>query len=160
MNWQARRTKKLHNALETSLEQLRSTTDEITRNVKDKWQEQLYWRRSDEDSTCLRAFRNSNYEEHKARNPDRVPGTCRWFLKNQKFHVWLLNECSDLLWVTADPGCGKSVLSKSLVESELQSDASLQPVFSSSRMTVMSRGVSRMLCARSYIKSSCRSQDY
>ena len=67
---------------------------------------------------CHQVFRTTEYESHKARNPDRVEGTCKWFLKHEKYTEWQ-KPGSSLLWVSADPGCGKSVLSKSLVEKEL-----------------------------------------
>ncbi|KFZ19805.1 hypothetical protein V501_00489 [Pseudogymnoascus sp. VKM F-4519 (FW-2642)] len=66
-------------------------------------------------------FRILDYEKQKDRNPDRVDGTCQWFLQHPKFHDWQENKVSSLLWVSADPGCGKSVLAKSLVSRELLS---------------------------------------
>lgn len=79
---------------------------------------------TDEEAACLQALRTSTYEDHKDRNPRRVPGTCRWFLENDKYDRWREEPCSSLLWVTADPGCGKSVLAKSLVDCELRSATS------------------------------------
>ncbi|KAH0539023.1 hypothetical protein FGG08_004417 [Glutinoglossum americanum] len=70
---------------------------------------------------CHQTLRTSDYEAHKARNPDRVHGTCQWFLRHVNYRTWLESKTSSLLWVSADPGCGKSVLSKSLVDNELQS---------------------------------------
>jgi ankyrin repeat domain-containing protein 50 len=77
-----------------------------------------------DDQKCHQTLRTSDYENHKARNPDRVSGTCQWFLQHQKFHNWLESKTASLLWVSADPGCGKSVLSKSLVDNELRSTES------------------------------------
>ena len=37
-----------------------------------------------------------------------------------KYKDWQQSPLDDLLWISADPGCGKSVLSKSLVENELK----------------------------------------
>ena len=82
------------------------------------------WIRTEEESRCLQSLFTSDYEASKARNPDRVPGTCQWFLQSEKYKKWRDNQSSDLLWVTADPGCGKSVLSKSLIDSELQNTSS------------------------------------
>jgi ankyrin repeat protein len=70
-------------------------------------------------SECLKTLYTSSYKDHKARNPDRVNGTCRWFLKHGSFVQWLQSTKSSLLWLSADPGCGKSVLSKSLIDNEL-----------------------------------------
>ncbi|KAI9928609.1 hypothetical protein MW887_001824 [Aspergillus wentii] len=56
-----------------------------------------------------------DYTRYKDINPERVPGTCEWFLKDEGFSKWR-SSSSDLLWVSAGPGCGKSVLSKTLVD--------------------------------------------
>ncbi|XHF97076.1 hypothetical protein AWENTII_000679 [Aspergillus wentii] len=56
-----------------------------------------------------------DYTRYKDINPERVPGTCEWFLKDEGFSKWR-SSSSDLLWVSAGPGCGKSVLSKALVD--------------------------------------------
>ena len=103
---------------------LQHTADHILTGVEQLSKEQQQWRRTDEESRCLQALCTSTYEDHKDRNPARVPGTCLWFLKNQKYGDWLERCSSDLLWVTADPGCGKSVLSRSLIDHELQSGPS------------------------------------
>lgn len=58
----------------------------------------------------------SNYEEQKNFNPKRVPGTCEWFLESEKFRDWRDATDSRMLWVAADPGCGKSVLSRCLID--------------------------------------------
>ncbi|KAB8276172.1 hypothetical protein BDV30DRAFT_224554 [Aspergillus minisclerotigenes] len=65
----------------------------------------------------------SNYVDHKDRNPVRVRGTCDWFVTNPKFKAWQETQTSQMLWVTADPGCGKSVLAKYLADSVLTSHA-------------------------------------
>src|SRR5436190_3644789 len=72
-----------------------------------------------DEGKILRTFGPAVYEEHKARNPDRVDGTCRWFLRDPKYVAWEMSNMPGLLWVSADPGCGKSVLSKSLIDNEL-----------------------------------------
>ena len=61
------------------------------------------------------------------RNPSRVPNTCNWFLEHEKYQSWRQKEIQSLLWVSADPGCGKSVLSKFLVDelNGLESQATL-----------------------------------
>jgi ankyrin repeat domain-containing protein 50 len=52
------------------------------------------------------------YQYTMDRNRERVPGTCEWFLTDEQFLKWLKGN-SDLLWVSAGPGRGKSVLSRS-----------------------------------------------
>ena len=63
----------------------------------------------------LQRLRTSPYEERKIRNPKRADGTCEWFTSHRLFQNWK-NETSALLWVSADPGCGKSVLARYLVD--------------------------------------------
>ncbi|KAF7891251.1 uncharacterized protein EAF02_001576 [Botrytis sinoallii] len=78
--------------------------------------------RSKEEMDCLQAFRSANlYEEQKDRNPDRVEGTCKWLLESESFRDWRDGESSGLLWISADPGCGKSVLSKAFGDERLVS---------------------------------------
>lgn len=59
------------------------------------------------------------YNDRKNRNPDRVLDTCLWFTTHPLFNNWLESPISSSLWVSADPGCGKSVLSKYLVDEVL-----------------------------------------
>ncbi|GIJ98076.1 hypothetical protein Aspvir_000186 [Aspergillus viridinutans] len=61
------------------------------------------------------------YRDRKDRNSKRVPGTCEWFTSHSRFQKWEHSDQSGLLWVTADPGCGKSVLTKFLVDDFLPS---------------------------------------
>lgn len=60
------------------------------------------------------------YADLKDRNPERLQGTCEWFTNHPRFQKWK-EETSGLLWVTADPGCGKSVLARHLVDGILPS---------------------------------------
>lgn len=57
----------------------------------------------------------SDYEKCKDYNPQRVQGTCEWFLKDERFRKWRDSDFG-LLWVSAGPGCGKSVLSRALID--------------------------------------------
>ncbi|CAI7655855.1 unnamed protein product [Penicillium crustosum] len=77
------------------------------------------WQKSDKETACLQAFRTTNYEYQKDFNPDKEDGTCNWCLQSPIFRNWQENDLSCLLWITADPGCGKSVLSKDLVDNRL-----------------------------------------
>lgn len=63
----------------------------------------------------LQQLCTSPYEDRKNRNPKRADGTCEWFTAHGLFQNWQL-ETSALLWVSADPGCGKSVLARYLVD--------------------------------------------
>ncbi|KAK7420625.1 hypothetical protein QQZ08_010317 [Neonectria magnoliae] len=70
---------------------------------------------------CHRAFKTSKYEFFKNNNPARVPGTCKWVLEHPQYMQWRQSTHNDLLWISADPGCGKSVLAKSLIDEDLPS---------------------------------------
>ncbi|XXH00161.1 imidazoleglycerol-phosphate dehydratase [Hypoxylon texense] len=59
------------------------------------------------------------YQDHKDRNEERTKGTCEWFTSHQLFRNWQHSKTSSLLWVSADPGCGKSGLAKHLVDNVL-----------------------------------------
>jgi hypothetical protein len=72
----------------------------------------------------LRDLYKSSYRDAKDRNPPRVEGTCEWFTSHDRFQAWKGGETCGLLWVSADPGCGKSVLSRYLVDGILPSSAS------------------------------------
>ncbi|KAL9609828.1 MAG: hypothetical protein Q9167_005433 [Letrouitia subvulpina] len=73
-------------------------------------------RQSNDLRDCLRAFKTSDYESQKNVNPIRANGTCKWTLEHPRYREWHDNPYDDLLWISADPGCGKSVLSKSLID--------------------------------------------
>jgi ankyrin repeat protein len=75
---------------------------------------------NDKQRECHLAFKTCSYEDHKNINPERVPETCQWVFTHPQYQRWNQNPNSDLLWISADPGCGKSVLSRTLVDHELQ----------------------------------------
>lgn len=72
----------------------------------------------------LQCLYKSPYKDRKNRNPERVQGTCDWFVSHEHFRTWNESSSSSLLWVSADPGCGKSVLVRHLVDSVVQTTAS------------------------------------
>jgi ankyrin repeat protein len=74
----------------------------------------------EEHRNCHQAFKNSTYEQFKNINPDRVDQTCGWALTHPLYQRWRDSATDDLLWISADPGCGKSVLSKALVDKDLR----------------------------------------
>ncbi|KAK3319607.1 hypothetical protein B0T19DRAFT_362247, partial [Cercophora scortea] len=77
-----------------------------------------------DEEKCLRLLRVSDYKFYKDRIKERVQGTCLWCLDNQKYQEWL-GSASGVLLVSADPGCGKSVLAKYLVEEGLPESATV-----------------------------------
>ena len=77
--------------------------------------EQRVARDEDQQRKLLHTL-TSDYEEQKNINPTRVPGTCEWFLNSKEFLDWRNADNSRILWVSAGPGCGKSVLSRCLID--------------------------------------------
>jgi hypothetical protein len=81
-----------------------------------------------ERQECHQLFRlttgdkDTTYEWYKDRVENRVEDTCMWFLNHDHFKMWVEQSSGPLL-VTADPGCGKSVLAKYLVNDFLPQTA-------------------------------------
>jgi hypothetical protein len=70
---------------------------------------------------------SSDYEGYKNFNTEREAGTCEWFLGDDRFGRWRDSSTSSLLWVSAGPGCGKSVLSRALIDGGLLSTNDTNP---------------------------------
>ncbi|KAL7958166.1 hypothetical protein V8C34DRAFT_324331 [Trichoderma compactum] len=81
-------------------------------------------RRRQEEEDCHQLFRltrkdrDVTYEWYKDRVENRVEDTCLWFIQHEHFQTWFKQDSGPLL-VSADPGCGKSVLAKYLVDEVL-----------------------------------------
>lgn len=59
---------------------------------------------------------STNLEDYRAQLPRPVQGTCSWILTNPKYISWIESEETGLLWVTGEPGCGKTMLSLYLTD--------------------------------------------
>ena len=100
---------------------------------------------SDEESKCFEVLRTSDYKAAKNRNPKRVLGTCKWLLEHPIYQDWTANfPQARLLWISADPGCGKSVLAKTIVD---QYDVSSVCYFFFKNDNVISKSAAHALCA-------------
>ncbi|KAF2663510.1 ankyrin [Microthyrium microscopicum] len=73
---------------------------------------------SEEEQECMGdlAF---DHQSLKNLSPQRTPGTCHWLTSHEKFVDWRQGTTSDVLWVTAGPGCGKSTLMRALIDEKL-----------------------------------------
>ncbi|KAK3399725.1 hypothetical protein B0T20DRAFT_349408 [Sordaria brevicollis] len=95
------------------LDALQEVRDFVRKGAESRLQEK--------EQKCLHLFRltengrNATYEWYKSRIQNRVEGTCVWAVEHENFQHWLHIKSGPLL-ITADPGCGKSVLSKYLVD--------------------------------------------
>jgi ankyrin repeat protein len=108
-------------ALERQTKQIETSTLiqaeilDAVRNVLSARAADREYDRQEDVLQCLAA----DYEEQKNFNPERVPDTCRWFLDDHRFHKWRNSTTSCVLWLSTGPGCGKSVLSRTLVDENL-----------------------------------------
>ncbi|KAJ6011194.1 hypothetical protein N7451_002606 [Penicillium sp. IBT 35674x] len=71
---------------------------------------------ADQQQNALLQDLASQYEDDKEVIPLRVQDTCEWFFEDQSFRNWRDSDTSCLLRITAGPGCGKSVLSRTLID--------------------------------------------
>jgi len=100
---------------------------------------------NEEERKCFETLRTSDYQQAKDRNPERLPGTCKWFLEHPKYQGWTAQPpVSRLLWVSADPGCGKSVLAKTIVD---QYEASSVCYYFFKDDSIVGRSATHALCA-------------
>lgn len=66
----------------------------------------------------------SDYDLHRNRIARPANGTCSWILTHTAYSAWITCQSSSLLWISADPGCGKTVLASYLLETLSQSQKS------------------------------------
>ncbi|KAF4773272.1 hypothetical protein HER10_EVM0008718 [Colletotrichum scovillei] len=71
-----------------------------------------------EMATLLGHFKTTPYEQYMEKNPIRAPETCEWLRRNDHFNRWK-QQASGLLVIAADAGCGKSVLTRHLIQDVL-----------------------------------------
>ncbi|KAG8525642.1 uncharacterized protein KY384_000402 [Bacidia gigantensis] len=68
---------------------------------------------------CRAVLRVTNVEKDRedlrAKKGTRVPGTCEWIIKDTLYQEWQ-GSGPDALWITADPGRGKTMLSLFILE--------------------------------------------
>ncbi|KAL3599795.1 hypothetical protein FPOAC2_04023 [Fusarium poae] len=119
-----KKTSDILSGLQETAEEHRDVSKEHRDIAKEQLQAQrdlAKERLSEEQQRCHQLFRltasskDATYEWYKDRVEERVEGTCMWFLEHDHFQTWLNQESGPLL-VSADPGCGKSVLAKYLVD--------------------------------------------
>lgn len=114
-----------HLAARGVLESIDKTNKDILSSLSQAHGEVMQKQLSEKEGKCLQLFRltsgdkDTTYEWYKGRVEDRVQDTCNWFLRHPNFQTWLESKSGPLL-VSADPGCGKSVLAKFLIDHELR----------------------------------------
>lgn len=60
----------------------------------------------------------SDYESSKNLVDRRISGTCEWFFASETLRRWRDTKSSSILWISADPGCGKLVLARALIDED------------------------------------------
>ena len=108
----------LHLGFQAQQKQLQTILDSI---YNDEAQAEAS-KKDDELQSCLRMLHTCPYEDRKDTICRRVPGTCEWFVNHDLFKQWNDSRESIVLLVSADPGCGKSVLARYLVDEVLDAN--------------------------------------
>lgn len=70
---------------------------------------------SSEELECRRLFYISDYTTKLSSIPKQEPGTCKWVVSHPRFEEWRYNPQQTMLWLSGNPGCGKSVMSCFLI---------------------------------------------
>jgi hypothetical protein len=102
--------------IEKSFQESNKLTESILEEVRAARNEQRYRQEQEDKRNFLSVLRTTDFEFSKNKNPERSPGTCEWLLQHPEYQKWLKQASTSCLWLTADPGCGKSVLSRYLVD--------------------------------------------
>lgn len=92
---------------------------EILDQVVESQTELMVRHKNKQEWKCYQSFA-CTYEDYKNIHPMRAPGTCQWALDHDHFRAWQQSSHNDILWISADPGYGKSVLSRFLVDHGIQ----------------------------------------
>ncbi|KAF2195851.1 ankyrin [Zopfia rhizophila CBS 207.26] len=71
---------------------------------------------SEAEKSCMVLLNSTDLADYKAEMPRPVQGTCSWILSHPQYLSWIKTEETTLLWVTGEPGCGKTMLSAYLTE--------------------------------------------
>ncbi|KAJ5982454.1 hypothetical protein N7451_012554 [Penicillium sp. IBT 35674x] len=108
------------NVLKAEIQGTNQRLDQAYDQQEQHHREKVVFALTDQQHRCHQTFKISPYEEQKNINPKKVEGTCLWALQSPEYIRWSESRCNDLLWVSADPGCGKSVLSRSIIEDCLE----------------------------------------
>lgn len=98
-------------------------------------------------SRVLQSLKTSDYEGAKNRLTRRVDGTCQWFIQHTEYQNWRRKATNGILWFSADPGCGKTVLTRHLIDEGFRSTSTTVLYFFFLRQNRRHNTVSAALCA-------------
>ncbi|KAJ4330291.1 hypothetical protein N0V87_010136 [Didymella glomerata] len=78
---------------------------------------------SETEKSCMVLLNSIYLTEYKAQLPRPVQGTCSWILRHPAYLTWLEAKETRLLWITGEPGCGKTMISAYLTDHLRLNDA-------------------------------------
>jgi hypothetical protein len=87
---------------------LEQKNDQIRAEMNTGRTELHVWQNSEKAERCMKMLRRNDYRAEKDKNPTRESDCCRWLLNSSGYDTWCNTRHHSFLWVTADPGCGKS----------------------------------------------------
>ncbi|KAH8594139.1 hypothetical protein B0O99DRAFT_595843 [Bisporella sp. PMI_857] len=71
--------------------------------------------KQDKSRICLASLTPTNQEGLRNRAMTRYQTACQWFLNESRFQEWRTSDCSDLLYITASAGCGKTTIAAHII---------------------------------------------
>lgn len=77
----------------------------------------------------MQFFRTSDYQGQKNRTVRARPSTCQWVFDNAMYNRWLGDNRNYLFYLSAGPGCGKSVVARKLIDDEIEGKDCLKVYF-------------------------------
>lgn len=111
------------------VEQRKSKEQQEKKAVEKEYQTQLNWLWSGTP-----AAPQLPGQQQKGNLDRRQAGTCRWIFETEEYQVWSGQNSSSFLWISGEPGMGKSILVSSVIdfleeELSLDKDTSLLVYF-------------------------------
>ncbi|KAF7884619.1 uncharacterized protein EAF02_004955 [Botrytis sinoallii] len=80
-----------------------------------------------ERETLLRWLSTIPYRKHhKLKRSEHLKGSCEWLLNSIDYNQWKDSSASSILWLNGIAGCGKSVLTSSVIDSLCQEASSIR----------------------------------
>ncbi|KAN0102161.1 hypothetical protein V8E51_012671 [Hyaloscypha variabilis] len=71
--------------------------------------------KQDQSRICLTSLTPTDQEGLRNRAMTRHKSACQWFLNESRFQKWRMDSYSDLLYITASAGCGKTTIAAHII---------------------------------------------